>query len=94
MTDHQRRSWRHGRFEVVQRFARYYIALRMSAAVAVPEHMDLEGFRDPAPIVRLAPARVDDWDELESLDLAGRRAIITVPLSAVNGRRGMTISLN
>lgn len=45
--------------------ARYYLSLRMSAALALPE-LSTQEIPDPTPIVRQLPARVrGEWDERE-----------------------------
>ena len=45
--------------------ARYYLSLRMSAALALPE-LSTQDIPDPTPIVRQLPARLlGDWDERE-----------------------------
>ena len=56
---------------------RYYLSLRISAAVAMPEFAFAE-VRDPAPIVRQLPGRLRGiWDEREVIRDGEQTWIIT-----------------
>lgn len=56
---------------------RYYLSLRISAAVALPEFAVAE-IRDPAPIVRQLPGRLRGiWDEREIIRVGEETWIIT-----------------
>lgn len=46
-------------------FARYYLSLRMSAALAVPD-LAMDEIPNPTPIIRQLPGRIHEgWDERE-----------------------------
>jgi hypothetical protein len=70
------------------------MAVRLSAAAASSTPVPGLYRADPAPIVRVTPASSQPWDARECVDMAGARAVLTVPLNAAGVRRGSALSLN
>lgn len=70
------------------------MAVRLSAAAASAAPVPGDVQQDPAPIVRMTPARNAQWDALESVEIGGAPAALTIPLQAAGVRRGSALSLN
>ena len=61
---------------VARAIARYYLSLRMSAALAIPDLATLE-IPNPTPIVRQLPARMlGEWDERELIRTDGAEWVV------------------
>lgn len=73
-------------------FARYYLALRLSAAMVAPLPARPEWFAAPAPIVRSYQAqRRGGFDERELLSLGSQSLVLIRPL---NSGESDTLGLN
>ena len=74
---------------------RYYLALRVSAAVATPAVFSLEQYEAPAPIVRTQPAMLlGRWDERELVASGADDFIITTRLDISARTHSPVISSN